>query len=102
MALSDTIEEDVDPLPDVIVVTDVLDLHGTPMSIIPDMLEEFMANAIRLKLQRVQIIHGKGKSRLKHLVIRKLEGDPRVAAYYDAPPHQGGWGRTIAELEVDK
>ena len=101
-ALSDGKEEDEasDDIPEMIVVTDELDLHGTPLEIIPEMIEEFLANAMRLNLPRLHIIHGKGKSRLKHLVVTILKDDDRVAAWHDAPPQFGGWGRTIVEMKT--
>ena len=79
-------------------VTDVLDLHGTPMDIIPEMIDEFIKNAVRLGLHKVRIIHGKGKSRLKYISRSKLSNSPHVIAFYDAPPEIGGWGATIVEL----
>lgn len=91
-------EEVEEELPELIEVTDILDLHGTPMKIIPEMIDAFLENAFELELDRVQIIHGKGKSRLKHLTYQLLKDDPRVVQFYDAPPQLGGWGRTIVEL----
>ena len=71
-------QEAADDFPETIVVTDVLDLHGTPMKIIPEMVDEFLSNAVELRLTTVQIIHGKGKSRLKHMVLQKLAGSSLV------------------------
>ena len=85
-------------LPEYIRVTDVLDLHGTDPAIIPDMIESFIANAMELNLKRLRIIHGKGKSRLKHMTINILIHNEYVLRYYDAPPDIGGWGATIVEL----
>ncbi len=92
------LEED-EELPEFITVTDTLDLHGTKMSIIPEMINACIENAVELKLDRVQIIHGKGKSKLKHLTYQILQDDERVLEFYDAPPQLGGWGRTIVELK---
>ena len=78
--------------PDFIVVTDVLDLHGTSMKIIPEMINEFLDNAAKLRLPLVQIIHGKGKSRPKHIVLTQLSDDERVIKFYDAPPRLGAAG----------
>lgn len=94
------IDDDAEELPEFIEVTDVLDLHGTPIKIIPELVNDFIDNAIDLKLSQVQIIHGKGKSKLKHLVYQLVKDHPRVIQFYDAPPELGGWGRTILELEV--
>ena len=95
-------EEWANEIPNEIVVTDVLDLHGTPMKIISEMVAEFLDNAVRLELPTVQIIHGKGKSRLKHIVLEVLTRAPNVTTFYDAPPLLGGWGRTIVDLKIDK
>jgi len=94
---ADEIDED---LPEFIEVTDILDLHGTPVKIIPELMHDFIDNAIDLNLSQVQIIHGKGKSKLKHLVYQLLKTHSAVIQFYDAPPELGGWGRTIVELDV--
>jgi DNA mismatch repair protein MutS2 len=94
---SDATDDDFE-LPTEIHVTDILDLHGTTISIIPEMIDAFLDNALDLHLDRVQIIHGKGKSKLKHLTYQLLKDDPRVLHFYDAPPELGGWGRTVVEL----
>lgn len=99
-----TVNDSADELPEFIRVTDILDLHGTPIKLIPDMIDAFLQNAIELKLERVQIIHGKGRSRLKYITYQLLHDDPRVQRFYDALPELGGWGRTVIELkpaEVD-
>ncbi|MBN1559570.1 Smr/MutS family protein [candidate division KSB1 bacterium] len=92
--------DDESDLPEVIEITDLIDLHGTPVDIIPALVQDFIDNALSLGLARVQIIHGKGRSRLKHLVYQQLKGHPRVVRFYDAPPELGGWGRTIVELDL--
>ena len=99
MSSIETETEENTELPEFIDITDVLDLHGTPVKIIPDLVNDFIDNAVSLQLRQVQIIHGKGKSRLKHLVYQLLKEHPRVGQFYDAPPELGGWGRTILELE---
>jgi len=77
----------------------VLDLHGTPLPIIPQMIDDFIDNAVELGLERVQIIHGKGKSRLKYITYQQLTRNPAVARIHDAPPDSGGWGRSIVWLK---
>ena len=85
-------------IPESVEVTDTLDLHGFFPEQIPEIMEAFLNNAIKLGLQRLKIIHGKGKSRLKFEVYQVLKNDKRVSAFYDAPPESGGWGSTIVEL----
>ena len=82
-------------------VTDVLDLHGFFPEQIPEIIDEFIKNAINLKLHRLRIIHGKGKSKLKWIVREELEKNLNVANFGDAPPEIGGWGATIVELHSD-
>jgi DNA mismatch repair protein MutS2 len=47
----------------------------------------------------LRIIHGKGTGALRERVSSVPERDKRVASFHASPPHQGGWGVTIAELE---
>ena len=86
-------------IPQYFIVTDVLDLHGFFPEQVPEMIDEFIHNAIRLKLQQLRIIHGKGKSKLKWVVHKELKNNPHVANFKDAPPEIGGWGATIVELK---
>ena len=62
-------------------------------------VDEFIKNAIHLKLYHLRIIHGKGKSKLKWIVCQELEKNPHVEKFNDAPPEIGGWGATIVELK---
>lgn len=87
-------------LPEFIEVTDVLDLHGFFPEQVPEMVEEFIKNALELKLYQLRIIHGKGKSKLKWTVYQILKDHPDVAWFGDAPPEIGGWGATIVELNA--
>jgi DNA-nicking Smr family endonuclease len=82
-----------------VVVTDVLDLHGFFPEQVPEILDEFIRNAVSLGLHRLRIIHGKGKSRLKHAVLHELKQRPEVASYGDAPSEFGGWGATVVFLK---
>jgi DNA-nicking Smr family endonuclease len=88
-----------DDLPPVFVVTDTLDLHGFFPEQIPELINSFIENALQLKLKRLRIVHGKGKSRLKFEVLRVLKSDSRVAAFGDASPDLGGWGATWVEMD---
>jgi len=85
-------------MPQYIKVTDVLDLHGTDPKIIPEMIDDFIANAMLLGIPTLRIIHGKGQSRLKLLTYKTLEQNKFVKKYYDAPVELGHWGATIVEI----
>ncbi len=89
----------VENFPQYIEVTDVLDLHGFFPEQVPEMVKEFIKNALKLKLYRLRIIHGKGKSKLKWTVYQVLKQNPHVSWFGDAPPEIGGWGATVVELK---
>ena len=95
---AEEIEEEQD-LPDAVIVTDVLDLHGFFPEQIPEMIHEFILNAQELNLRSLRIIHGKGKSKLKWIVLRELEKYPQVESFRDAPAELGGWGATLFFLK---
>jgi DNA-nicking Smr family endonuclease len=90
---------DEDTAPEFVSITDVLDLHGFFPEQVPEILLDFIANAKELGLYELKIIHGKGKSKLKHACYTGLKRNQLVARFYDAPPERGGWGATIIELK---
>lgn len=92
-------ESDEEVLPEFIEITDVLDLHGFFPEQVPEMVDEFIRNALELNLCNLKIIHGKGKSRLKWEVREALKAHANVAWFGDAPPESGGWGATLIELK---
>ncbi|MDI6792431.1 MAG: Smr/MutS family protein [bacterium] len=73
-------------------------MHGFFPEQVPEMIREFINNAVDLKLAGLRIIHGKGRSKLKYLVRNELKKHPQVAWFGDAPPEIGGWGATLVEL----
>ena len=94
--------ESSEKLPDRIIVTDVLDLHGFFPEQIPSIIHDFIQNAVTLKIQTVRIVHGKGKSRLKYEVLKVLKSHPDVMDFRDAPPYLGSWGTTLVTLKNRK
>ena len=81
------------------IVTDTLDLHGFFPQQVPPMIRDFIDNARPLKLRRLRIVHGKGKSRLKWEVRQALKANPDVESFADALPESGGWGATLVLLK---
>ncbi|MBN2030419.1 Smr/MutS family protein [bacterium] len=86
-------------IPQRIVVTDTLDLHGFFPEQVKEIVQDFIENALELKLKQVKIIHGKGKSRLKFEVYQVLKNHPQIIHFSDSAPESGGWGATIVELK---
>jgi dsDNA-specific endonuclease/ATPase MutS2 len=73
-------------------------LHGFFPEQVAEIIDDFVENAISLRLSRLRIVHGKGKSRLKWEVYQVLQSNPHVVLFTDAPPELGGWGATVVEL----
>lgn len=81
----------------------VLDLHAFQPSEVEDLVSEYLKECQERNILNVVIIHGKGTGVLKATVYSVLKKDPRVAAFKDASPIFGGWGRTEVVLHpLDK
>jgi len=79
-------------------IEDVLDLHTFRPQDIPDLLEEYFSECLRVDIHSVRIIHGKGKGIQKRRVQSLLKKIPMVVSFKDAPPEAGGWGATLVTL----
>ncbi len=79
-------------------IEDVLDLHTFHPKDVPDLIEDYLAECIKLGICSVRIIHGKGKGVQKKRVQGILKKNPAVRWFRDAPPEAGGWGATLVEL----
>jgi hypothetical protein len=78
---------------------DTLDLHTFAPRDVSSLLDEYIYLCQRDNIHSVRIIHGKGTGTLRRRVRGLLARDPRIAAFYDAPPKLGGWGVTVVELK---
>jgi dsDNA-specific endonuclease/ATPase MutS2 len=85
-------------LPVRIPVTDVFDLHSVPPRDVKGVVEEYLAEAHRLGLTALRIIHGKGIGVQRDMVRTILARTPFVAEYRDAPMDAGGRGATVVTL----
>ena len=79
-------------------IEDVLDLHTFRPNDIPDLLEDYFTECLKVGIYSVRIIHGKGKGIQKKRVQGLLEKNSLVTAFKEAPPEAGGWGATLVEL----
>ena len=77
---------------------DELDLHVFHPGDIKPLLREFIDNAKAKGIKRIRIVHGKGKSVQKSIVISELKKNRDIAEFHDEP---GNWGATIAYVAVD-
>ena len=79
-------------------ITDIFDLHSvTPRDVMP-VVQEYLAEAHRLGLKALRIIHGRGIGVQREMVRSVLARTPFVASFHDAPAEAGGWGATIVTL----
>ncbi len=83
----------------VIPISDVFDLHTVPPRDVKAIVEEYLAEARRLRFSSVRIIHGRGIGVQRELVRTILARTPFVISFGDAPLDAGGWGATIAVLD---
>jgi len=90
------------PEPVVIEITDVFDLHTIPPAQAKVVVEEYLREAHLKNLRVVRIIHGKGVGVQREIVRSILSRSPLVVEWFDAPPHAGGLGATIARLSSVK
>ncbi|PYT18343.1 MAG: DNA mismatch repair protein MutS [Acidobacteria bacterium] len=79
-------------------VTDVFDLHTVPPRDVEAVVEEYLAEANRLGLKAIRIIHGRGIGVQREIVRKVLERTPFVQSFGDAPAEAGGWGATVITL----
>lgn len=75
--------------------TDEIDLHHFHPRDAGGILRDFLDHAERAGYRSVRIIHGKGKSVIKEMVLRELGVRTGVTRFAD---DTGNWGATIAWL----
>ncbi len=79
-------------------VGDVFDLHTVPPRDVQAVTEEYLAEAHRLGLKALRIIHGRGIGVQREIVRAVLARTPFVENFGDAPTEAGGWGATLVTL----
>ena len=75
-----------------------VDMRGWRADEVPPELERYLHDAYMANLPFVRIIHGKGTGALRQVVRDELATNPFVSAFHTAPPHEGGDGVTVVEL----
>jgi hypothetical protein len=79
-------------------VTNVFDLHSVPPRDVKGVVEEYLAEALRLGFTALRIIHGRGIGTQREIVRGILARTPFVTDYRDAPLEAGGRGATVVTL----
>jgi hypothetical protein len=83
-------------------IEDSLDLHSFPPAVVPQVVEDYLAEAHARGFAEVRLIHGRGIGVQRERVRSLLSRHPLVESYADAPPARGGWGATVAVLRRDR
>jgi dsDNA-specific endonuclease/ATPase MutS2 len=81
-------------------VTDVFDLHSVPARDVQESVEAYLEEARNKGFRHVRVIHGKGIGTRREMVRSVLSRTPFVTSFEDAPLEAGGWGATVATLDV--
>jgi DNA-nicking Smr family endonuclease len=98
--MDDSSVDDSEPVR--IPVTDVLDLHSVPPRDAKPVVEEYLAEAQRLGLTALRIIHGRGIGVQREMVRTVLARTEFVESFGDAPGDAGGWGATLVTLRAQR
>jgi DNA-nicking Smr family endonuclease len=89
-------EDGDDPV--VVPISGVLDLHTFAPRDVASVVKEYVAACRERGIERLRLIHGRGKGVQRAEVRRVLGGMAEVAAFGDAPAEAGGWGATLVTL----
>ena len=93
--VSDAPEPDAIPYP----ITDEIDLHTFRPAEVPDLLDSYFAECMRLGFRQVRVVHGKGTGALREKVHAYLQRSRQVASFHLADESGGGWGATRVTLQ---
>ena len=92
--------EDPFPEPVEIEITDSIDLHAFRPKDVKAVTQAYLEDARKKGFRIVRIIHGKGVGVQREIVRKVLSETEFVKGYRSGDEFSGGWGATIAELEV--
>lgn len=82
-------------------ITDTLDLHAFSPKDVRAVTVAYLAEARQKGFRIVRLIHGKGIGVQREAVRRVLSETEFVKGFKSGDEFSGGWGATIAELNVD-
>lgn len=81
-------------------ITDTLDLHAFSPKDVKAVTAAYLEEARKRKFRIVRLIHGKGIG-VQREIVRKVLGETSfVKGFKSGDEFSGGWGATIAELDV--
>jgi dsDNA-specific endonuclease/ATPase MutS2 len=91
------------PFPDPveIEITDSLDLHAFSPKDVKAVTQAYLEEARKKGFRVVRIVHGKGVGVQREIVRKVLSETTFVSKFKSGDEFSGGWGATIAELDVN-
>ena len=95
-------DEDDSPFdePIEIPIEDSIDLHFFRPSEMADVVDAYVEAAVLAGFREVRVIHGRGRGVQRNRIQRRLERNPFVERFADAPADRGGWGATLVWLRA--
>jgi dsDNA-specific endonuclease/ATPase MutS2 len=80
------------PFPEIVTIEfqDVIDLHSIPPKQVREVVEDYLDEARRRRVQFVRMIHGKGIGVQREMIRSILERTTFVTEFQDAPADAGG------------
>jgi dsDNA-specific endonuclease/ATPase MutS2 len=94
-AMNDPFSESVD-----LEITDSLDLHAFSPKDVKAVTIAYLEEARKKGFRVVRLIHGKGLGVQREIVRSVLSETSFVTKFKSGDEFSGGWGATIAELDV--
>jgi dsDNA-specific endonuclease/ATPase MutS2 len=82
-------------------ITDKLDLHAFSPKDVKAVTVAYLEEARKKGFRIVRLIHGKGVGVQREIVRKVLSETNFVRGFRSGDEFSGGWGATIAELDVD-
>ena len=82
-------------------ITDTLDLHAFSPSDVKAVTVAYLEEARKKGFRVVRLIHGKGIGVQRETVRKVLSEADFVKGFKSGDEFSGGWGATVAELDVD-
>lgn len=89
------------PEPVELEITDSLDLHAFSPKDVKAVTSAYLEEARKKGFRTVRLIHGKGIGVQREIVRRVLTETPFVKKFKSGDEFSGGWGATIADLNID-
>jgi dsDNA-specific endonuclease/ATPase MutS2 len=91
------------PFPDPVEleITDSLDLHAFSPKDVKAVTQAYLEEARKKGFRVVRIVHGKGVGVQREIVRKVLSETAFVSKFKSGDEFSGGWGATIAELDVN-